>query len=284
MSGERVRAAILISGRGSNMAALIRAAADQGFPAQVALVVSDRAGAGGLALAAQAGIATAVFERRDFASKAAHEGAIHAALADARIELVCLAGFMRVLSPGFVARWGGRMLNIHPSLLPAFPGLDTHRRALAAGAKAHGCTVHVVSEAVDAGEIVAQARVRVLARDTPDTLAARVLEAEHKIYPAAVRGMAERRLKGRLPGVKPIVYTIHATNALIERALDAAWVERAARDPQWIEPDPDRPGVERRFRAIPEFGGRALRAACLETLAELRIVTVFFDRKARPFG
>lgn len=178
------------------MAALIRAAEAEDFPARVVLVLSDRAEAGGLALADQAGIPTAVAERKAFPSKEAHEDAIHAALAGAGVELVCLAGFMRVLSPAFVACWRGRMLNIHPSLLPAFRGLDTHARALAEGVAEHGCTVHLVSEELDAGEIIAQARVPVLPGDTPESLAARVLEAEHKLYPEAVRRVAEDLLGG----------------------------------------------------------------------------------------
>ena len=194
---SRVRTAVLISGRGSNMEALIRAASDKVFPAEVVLVLSDRAEAAGLARAAEAGVPTVVVERKAFPSSEAHEAAIHAELEAAGVELVCLAGFMRVLSPGFVARWPGKLLNIHPSLLPAFRGLDTHTRALAAGAAEHGCTVHFVSEELDAGPTIAQARVRVRAGDTPETLAARVLQAEHRLYPEALRQVAERMQQAR---------------------------------------------------------------------------------------
>ncbi|KAA5601728.1 phosphoribosylglycinamide formyltransferase [Blastochloris sulfoviridis] len=193
----RVKTAVLISGRGSNMAALIAAAAAPGFPAEIALVIANKAGAGGLALAAEAGIRTAVVESRPFGKdRAAFEAVLQAELEDAGIELVCLAGFMRVLTPAFVERWQGRMLNIHPALLPAFPGLDTHERALDAGVKIHGCTVHLVVPEVDSGPILAQAAVPVLPNDTPDTLAARVLAQEHVIYPAALA----RHASGLSPG------------------------------------------------------------------------------------
>jgi hypothetical protein len=145
----------------------------------------------------------------------------------------------------------------------------------------HGCTVHRVSEEPDAGEIVASARVPVLPGDTPDTLAARVLQAEHRLYPATLRVAARLSSSQVRPHEKVIFYTKHAFDSMIERDLDPEWVERTARKPDHVEPDPFRPGVERRFKAIPEFGGRVLRVACLETRAELRIVTVFFDRKAR---
>jgi formyltetrahydrofolate-dependent phosphoribosylglycinamide formyltransferase len=185
------RAAILISGRGSNMAALIEAARPAGFPAEIALVLADRPEAAGLARAGAAGIPNRVLDyrssRRD---RAAHEAAIDRCLRDAGIELVCLAGYMRVLTPLLVGRWAGRMLNIHPSLLPAFPGLDTHARALAAGVKLHGCTVHMVTEAIDEGPILAQAAIPVLPGDTAEALAARVLLQEHVIYPLALAYVA----------------------------------------------------------------------------------------------
>ena len=184
-----VRTAVLISGRGSNFAALLAAAAaDPGFPAEFVLAVSNRADAAGLDVARRAGVPAVVVRSRDFgADRAAHERAIEVELAAHGVELICLAGYMRLLTPGFVARWAGRMLNIHPSLLPAFPGLDTHARALAAGVTQHGATVHVVTEVMDAGPIVAQAAVPVLPGDTVDTLAARVLATEHRLYPEALR-------------------------------------------------------------------------------------------------
>lgn len=293
MTGDRVRTAILISGRGSNMAALIRAAEADDYPADIRLVLSDSANAGGLALAKQAGISTAVVERQGFATKEAHEEAIDRTLAGAGIELVCLAGFMRVLSPGFVTRWRGRMLNIHPSLLPAFRGLDTHARALAAGATAHGCTVHFVSEALDAGGIVAQARVPVLADDTPDTLTARVLEAEHKLYPEAVRRVAEELRRAPQAGfqlspvpngagnLKLLVLTRHVEIRMRERDLQFSWIEQAARQPLWTEAEPNDPTAERRFAAIDEFGGRILRVVCVETDTAIRVITATFDGNAR---
>jgi len=188
----RQRTAILISGRGSNMQALARAAADPSYPAEIALVLSNQAGAPGLARAAEAGIATAVIAHKGM-TREAHEEAIEAALRRHEIALVCLAGYLRILSPFLVRRWQGRMLNIHPSLLPSFPGLETHARALAAGVKLHGCTVHLVSETLDDGPILAQAAVPVLAGDTPEILAARVLAQEHLIYPLALGLLAGGR-------------------------------------------------------------------------------------------
>ncbi len=195
-----MRTAVLISGRGSNLAALIEAARAPGYPARLALVVSNEPGAGGLAHAAAAGIPTAVVPHRG-RTKADFEAALQAALEAAGIELIALAGFMRVLSPGFAQRWAGRMINIHPSLLPAFPGLDTHARALAAGVRLAGCTVHFVSAEVDGGAIIGQAAVPVRPDDTPDSLAARVLSAEHRLYPACLALVASRQVRlegGRL--------------------------------------------------------------------------------------
>jgi phosphoribosylglycinamide formyltransferase-1 len=195
-TGLKKRAVILISGRGSNMAALLAAAAAPAYPASVALVLSNRADAAGLARAAAAGVPTAVVESRAFrGDREAFERAVEAELARHGAELVALAGFMRVLTPGFVHRWEGRLVNIHPSLLPAFPGLDTHARALAAGARLHGCTVHLVSAGVDEGPILAQAAVPVLDADTAETLAARVLEQEHRLYPAALAWLASGRVR-----------------------------------------------------------------------------------------
>jgi len=187
-AGTRQRAAVLISGRGSNMAALVAASRDPSYPVEFVLVLSNRVQAPGLALAASLGVPTAVVEHRLFkGDRAAHEAAIDAALRAAEIRIVCLAGYMRLLTPLLVERWAGRMLNIHPSLLPAFPGLDTHARALATGVKLHGCTVHLVTQTMDEGPILAQAAVPVLAGDTEDALAARVLVQEHLLYPMALR-------------------------------------------------------------------------------------------------
>jgi phosphoribosylglycinamide formyltransferase-1 len=191
----RKRAAVLISGRGSNMAALIAAASDPSYPAAVTLVVSNRADAAGLQRAQAAGIATLVIDHKPFGKdRAAFERALDDRLSAVRIDFVCLAGFMRLLSPWFVTKWEGRMINIHPALLPAFKGLDTHARALAAGVKLHGASVHFVTAETDSGPLIVQAAVPVHGADTPDTLAARVLAAEHRIYPLALRWLAEGRL------------------------------------------------------------------------------------------
>jgi phosphoribosylglycinamide formyltransferase 1 len=189
----RKRVAILISGGGSNMAALIAAASQPDYPAQIALVISNIADAGGLAKAQAAGIATAIVDHKPFGKdREAFERALQAKLLIARIEIVALAGFMRVLTPWFVNQWNGRMLNIHPSLLPAFKGLHTHRQALEAGASEHGCTVHLVVPDLDAGPIIAQARVPVLPGDDEATLAARVLVQEHLLYAKALAAVAKR--------------------------------------------------------------------------------------------
>jgi phosphoribosylglycinamide formyltransferase-1 len=187
------RTAVLISGRGSNMMALVEAARAPDFPAEIALVLADRGDAAGLALAKAAGIATAAVDRKIFATRDAFEQSMRAMLEIHRIDLICLAGFMRVLSAPFVARWRGRMINIHPSLLPAFRGLDTHARALAAGVPTHGCTVHFVVAELDAGPIIAQASVPVLPGDTAQALAARVLDEEHRLYPLALSMLASGR-------------------------------------------------------------------------------------------
>jgi phosphoribosylglycinamide formyltransferase-1 len=191
----RQRTAVLISGRGSNLKALIEAGARPGASAEVALVISNRADAGGLAYARDAGIATAVIPHRDHATQTAFEDAIDLALKEHEISVVCLAGFMRVLSPWFVDRWRDRLLNIHPSLLPAFRGLDTHRRVLEAGVRFSGCTVHFVRAEVDDGPILVQAAVPVQPEDSEDTLAARVLEAEHRCYPMALELVASGRVR-----------------------------------------------------------------------------------------
>src|SRR6056297_2120453 len=187
------RTAILISGRGSNMLSLLEAARAPGYPAQIALVLSNRPVAAGLARAREAGIATCGLDHKAFADREAFEQAMDAALVEADIELVCLAGFMRVLTPWFVRRWEGRMINIHPSLLPLFRGTRTHEQALEAGMRVHGCTVHFVVPELDAGPIIAQACVPVHPDDDPAALAARVLVEEHRIYPQALAEVASGR-------------------------------------------------------------------------------------------
>jgi phosphoribosylglycinamide formyltransferase 1 len=170
------------------MAALIAAARDPTYPAEIVLVVSNRPDAAGLALAQQAGIPALAIDHRPFgADRPGHEAAIDAALRDAGAEIVCLAGYLRLLTPRLIEAWQGRMLNIHPSLVPAFPGLNTHARALAAGVKVHGCTVHLVTQTMDVGPILAQAAVPVLPSDTEASLADRVLAQEHALYPLALR-------------------------------------------------------------------------------------------------
>lgn len=188
---EPKRTVIMISGRGSNMAALLEATRERGFPAKIVGVLSDRADARGLELAAHAGLPTKVVARADYESGDLHDGAIDDALEEMGANLVCLAGYMRKLSPGFVRKWLGRVINIHPSLLPLFRGLHPHRQALEAGVWVHGCSVHFVTPAVDAGPIIAQAAVPVLTDDTEETLAARVLPMEHRLYPMALRLVAE---------------------------------------------------------------------------------------------
>jgi phosphoribosylglycinamide formyltransferase-1 len=192
----RKRVAVLISGRGSNMAALIEAATAPGYPAEIALVLSNKTEAGGLDTARRAGIDTAVIDHKAYGKdRVAFDRAMHDVFLARRIDLVCLAGFMRLLSPEFVGLWTERMLNIHPALLPAFKGLDTHKRALEAHAKVHGATVHFVVPEMDAGPIIMQGAVAVRDDDTEDTLAARVLKVEHKIYAAALKLVAEERVR-----------------------------------------------------------------------------------------
>jgi len=187
----RKRVAILISGRGSNMRALIEAAQDTDFPGEIVLVVSSRADAGGLAIAKAAGIETALVDqvrfRRENRDRAAFDAEVDEVLRNARVAFVCLAGFMRILSDGFVRKWEGRIVNIHPSLLPAFRGLKPQAQALAAGVMTSGCTVHFVVPELDAGPTIAQAEVPTLPGDTEESLSARILEAEHKLYPAALK-------------------------------------------------------------------------------------------------
>jgi len=192
----RKRVAVFISGRGSNMAALVEAAQAPGYPAEIALVLSNRSEAPGLTLAERAGARTAVLDHRPFgADRPAFERALQSVLDQHNIELVCLGGFMRLLTADFVLHWQGRMLNIHPTLLPSFKGLDPHGQALRAGVKIAGATVHFVTPDMDSGPIVAQAAVPVRDDDTAETLAARVLEAEHRLYPLALRLVAEGRVR-----------------------------------------------------------------------------------------
>ncbi|MDH6229919.1 phosphoribosylglycinamide formyltransferase-1 [Mesorhizobium soli] len=202
MTQASKRTVILISGRGSNMAALIDAADDSAFPAEIVGVISDKAGAGGLGLAASKGIATRVVSRGDFPSKEEHDAAIDATLVELGAEIVCLAGYMRLLTTGLVEKWQGRMINIHPALLPLLKGLDTHQRALDAGLRIHGCTVHFVTAAMDDGPIIAQSAVPVLIDDDERTLSARVLGAEHALYPMALRLVAEG--KARMEGGRTV--------------------------------------------------------------------------------
>jgi len=176
------------------MAALIEAASAENYPARVRVVVADRADAGGVSIAREMGVEAIAIDAKAAGSRAAFEAALEEALRGRGVELLCLAGFMRILSADFVTRWRGRALNIHPSLLPLYKGLDTHARALADGARDHGCTVHWVTAELDAGEIVAQARVPVTPDDTPETLAARVLDEEHRLYPRALHDVARALL------------------------------------------------------------------------------------------
>lgn len=191
---ERVPVAVLISGRGSNLGALLRAAEHPSYPARIVLVISNRADAGGLDLARAAGVPTEILPHRAFPTREAFDAAIQAALVRSKARLVALAGFMRRLTPALCRAWEGRMINIHPSLLPSFPGLDTHARALEAGVRVHGCTVHLVTPELDAGPILAQGAVPVLPGDSEATLAARVLAAEHRLYPMALAALAEGRI------------------------------------------------------------------------------------------
>jgi phosphoribosylglycinamide formyltransferase-1 len=215
---ERKRVAVLISGRGSNMTALIAAAKDPGYPAKIALVVANRADAAGLAVAKTAGIATAIVDHSG-KDREAFEQALQQMLDAHRIEIVCLAGFMRLLTPPFVNHWQGRMLNVHPALLPAFKGLHTHAHALAAGVKIHGATVHFVVVEMDSGPIIVQGAVPVHDSDTTETLAARVLEIEHKIYPLALKLVAEGRV-GITNGRCRITGAIPTTASLLVPATD----------------------------------------------------------------
>jgi phosphoribosylglycinamide formyltransferase 1 len=193
---SKPRVAILISGRGSNMVALVEAAKADDFPAEIAVVISNRADAAGLARAAKEGVPTVTIDSKSFGKdRAAFEAKLQSALEDHRIELICLGGFMRLFTAEFVQAWYGKMLNIHPSLLPSFPGLDPHGQALSAGVKVSGATVHFVTPETDAGPIVMQGVVEVRDDDTPDTLSERILTIEHQIYPNALRLLARGKLR-----------------------------------------------------------------------------------------
>ena len=219
MSTHRKRVAILISGRGSNMAALIEAAKERDFPAEIVGVISDKPDAPGLHLADINGIPTKILPRSDFDSKDAHDQAIDATLHVFGAEIVCLAGYMRLLTDAFVDEWQGRLINIHPALLPLFKGLDTHKRALETGMRLHGCTVHFVTRRMDDGPIIAQAAVPVLADDDENRLAARVLKAEHRLYPAALRLVAEG--KARMDGARVAYSGFDDANAIRSGAIFA---------------------------------------------------------------
>jgi len=191
----RKRVAVFISGGGSNMLSLADACAAPDFPAEIVAVISDKPAAGGIAKAEARGIKTFVFERKQFAGKPEHEAAILSALDETKPDILCLAGYMRLFSGEFINRYEGRILNIHPALLPLFPGLHTHQRTLDAGVRIAGCTVHFVTEGMDEGPIAAQGAVPVLAGDTVETLAARILTVEHKLYPLALKLLAEGKVR-----------------------------------------------------------------------------------------
>jgi phosphoribosylglycinamide formyltransferase-1 len=191
----RARVVVFISGSGSNMVSLAKACQETDFPAEIACVISDKASAGGLEKARAFGIPTLVFERKTYASKAEHEGAILAALGEIAPDIICLAGYMRLISGDFIAPYEGRIINIHPSLLPLFPGLHTHQRAIDSGMKISGCTVHFVTEGMDEGPTIAQGAVPVVFGDTADTLAARILTVEHQLYPLTLKRLAEGKVR-----------------------------------------------------------------------------------------
>lgn len=199
----RLKVATLISGRGSNLQALLDACSHPGFPAEIVLVISNRADAEGLRRAEKAGVPCRVIDHRNFSDRESFDAALDGILRAANVDLICLAGFMRLLTKGFVSAWHGRLINIHPSLLPSFKGLDTHAQALAAGVRIHGCTVHFVTPDLDAGPIIAQAAVPVRGSDDTASLAARVLAAEHRLYPLALSMLAEGR--ARLEGDRVIL-------------------------------------------------------------------------------
>ncbi len=220
MNSAKKRVVVFISGGGSNMVSLADACAEPGFPAEIVAVISDKPTAGGLAKAEARGIKTFVFERKAYPGKAEHEAAILDALADINPDIICLAGYMRLISGDFIRPYEGRILNIHPSLLPLFPGLHTHQRAIDAGMKIAGCSVHFVTEGMDEGPIVAQAAVPVISDDTANTLAGRVLTVEHKLYPLALKLFAEGKV--RMEGGRAVfANTIH-TDLVHQKIVSAA--------------------------------------------------------------
>ena len=202
LSSGRTRVVVFIYGSGSNRVSLAKACQAADFPAEIVCVISDKASAGGLEKARHLGIPTLVFERKTYASKAEHEGAILAALGEIAPDIICLAGYMRLISGDFIAPYEGRIINIHPSLLPLFPGLHTHQRAIDSGMKISGCTVHFVTEGMDEGPTIAQGAVPVLSNDTTETLAARLLSVEHQLYPLALQRLAEGNV--RMEGGKAV--------------------------------------------------------------------------------
>jgi phosphoribosylglycinamide formyltransferase 1 len=210
---KRLKTAILISGRGSNMAALIEACSASDFPAEIVLVLSNVVEAAGIEQVRATGIPAAIVAHKDYLSRESFEAALAAKLAEAGVELICLAGFMRILSDGFVRRWQGRLINIHPSLLPAFKGIGVHEQAIASGVRISGCTVHFVTPALDSGPPIAQAAVPVHPSDTPETLGARVLRVEHRLYPLALRLVAEGR--ARLAGDTVVFRDCAAADAIL---------------------------------------------------------------------
>ncbi|EAU42761.1 phosphoribosylglycinamide formyltransferase [Fulvimarina pelagi HTCC2506] len=199
------RVVVLISGRGTNMSALIAACMDPSYPGRIVGVISNQPDAQGLKTAERYDISARAIDHRDFPNREAHDEAVKAELETLKADIVCLAGYMRLLTPGFVRHFAGRMINIHPSLLPLFPGLDTHTRAINAGMRVHGCTVHYVTEGMDEGPIIAQAAISIEANDTPDTLADRLLRAEHRLYPHALKLILEGTV--RLSGGRAILKT-----------------------------------------------------------------------------
>jgi phosphoribosylglycinamide formyltransferase-1 len=218
-TARRKRVAVFISGGGSNMLALADACAAPDFPAEIVAVFSDKPSAGGIEKAQARGIKTFVFERKGFPGKAEHEAAILAALDEVQPDILCLAGYMRLFSAEFISRYDGSILNIHPALLPLFPGLHTHERAIEAGVKIAGCTVHFVTEGMDEGPILAQGAVPVLADDTPETLAGRVLTVEHKLYPLALKLLAEGKV--RMEGGRAITSPGTVTDIADQRIFSA---------------------------------------------------------------
>ncbi|SFJ06341.1 phosphoribosylglycinamide formyltransferase [Aerobium aerolatum] len=223
------RVVILISGRGSNMTALIDAAGDPHYPVEIVGVISDNADAMGLKAAAAANIATKAITKADFPTKAALDEALDAELTRMKADVVCLAGYMRLLSPAFTEKWAGRIINIHPSLLPLFKGLDTHTRALESGMRVHGCTVHFVTAGMDEGPIIAQAAVPILPDDTEADLSARVLTVEHQLYPLALRLVATG--KARMENDKAVLTGVSAEGAVLSpgSASDDIDIESLAR-------------------------------------------------------